>query len=78
MRGCILTSNLDWSVQLNETCLKANTKIAIQRSVKLLSRQRLDLIYKLTVRSVIDYALPVNYKSLKVTKLARLYKAIRL
>ena len=66
-------------MHLNETCLKANRKLAILRSVKLLSRQTLDLLYKLTVRSVIDYALPVYYKSLKVTQLARLdnlqYKA---
>ena len=45
----------------------------------MLSRQTLDLLYKLTVRSVVDYALPVYYKSLKVTQLARLenlqYKA---
>ena len=49
------------------------------RSVKLLSRKTLDLLYKLTVRSVVDYALPVYYKSLKVSDLARLdriqYKA---
>ena len=66
-------------MQVNETCLKANKKLAILRSVKLLSRQTLDLLYKLTVRSVVDYALPVYYKSLKVTQLARLvnlqYKA---
>jgi hypothetical protein len=61
-------------VQVNETCLKANKKLAILRSVKLLSRQTLDLLYKLTVRSVVDYALPVYYKSLKVTQLARLEK----
>ena len=44
------------------------------RSVKLLSRQTLDLLYKLTVRSVIDYALPVYYKTLKQTELSRLEK----
>ena len=52
------------------------------RSVKLLSRQTLDLLYKLTIRSVIDYALPVYYKSLKLTDLSRLetiqYKAAKL
>ena len=39
----------------------------------------LDLLYKLTVRSVIDYALTVYYKCLKITDMARLeniqYKA---
>ena len=77
--GILLTSNLDWSVQVNEVCLKANRKLAVLRSVKLLNRQTLDLLYKLTVRSVVDYALPVYYKCLKVTDLARLeniqYKA---
>ena len=47
-----------------------------------MDRQTLDLLYKLTVRSVIDYALPVYYKSLKLTDLARLnniqYKAAKL
>ena len=38
----------------------------------MLSRQTLDVLYKLTVRSVIDYALPVYYKSLKQTDIARL------
>jgi hypothetical protein len=80
--GLFLTSKLDWSVQVNETCLKANKKLAVLRSVKLLSRQTLDLLYKLTVRSVVDYALPVYYKCLKVTDLARLenlqYKAAKI
>ena len=57
--GMFLTSDLDWSVQVKEVCLKANKKLSVLRSVKLLSRQTLDLLYKLTVRSVMDYALPV-------------------
>ena len=77
--GMFLTSDLDWSVQVNEVCLKANKKLAVLRSVKLLSRQTLDLLYKLTVRSVVDYALPVYYNTLQLTQLARLenlqYKA---
>ena len=67
-----MTSSLDWNVQVNEICLKANRKLAVLRSVKILSRQTLDLLYKLTVRSVLDYALPVYYKSLKQTELSRL------
>ena len=70
--GLFLTSSLDWGVQVKEVCLKANKKLSVLRSVKLLSRQTLDLLYKLTVRSVIDYALPVYYKTLKQTELARL------
>ena len=58
--GIFLTSNLDWSVHLNETYLKAiQNKIAILRSVKLLSRH---LIYKLTVTSVVDCVLTVYFK----------------
>ena len=70
--GLILTSSLDWSLQINSVSIKANQKLSVLRSVKLLNRQTLDLLYKITVRSVIDYALPVYYKSLKMTDLARL------
>ena len=80
--GLILSSDLDWTQQINEVSLKANRKLSVLRSVKLLNRQTLDLLYKLTVRSVIDYALPIYYKSLKLTDLARLdsiqYKAGKL
>ena len=43
--GIHLTSSLDWSVQIKEVCLKANRKLSVLRSVKLLSRQTLDLLY---------------------------------
>ena len=80
--GLVLTSDLNWNKQINEVSLKANRKLAVLRSVKLLNRQTLDLLYKLTVRSVIDYGLPVYYKALKLTDLARLdniqYKAAKL
>ena len=33
-----LSSPLDWSVQIKELCLKANRKVSVLRSVKLLSR----------------------------------------
>ena len=70
--GIHLTSSLDWSVQIKEVCLKANRKLSVLRSVKLLSRQTLDLLYKITVRSVIDYGLPIYFKTLKQTEMARL------
>ena len=70
--GLILTSSLDFSSQVNEVCLKANRKLSVLRSVKILNRQTLDVLYKLTVRSVIDYAFPVYYKSLKQTDIGRL------
>ena len=70
--GLILTSNLDWSPQVHEVCLKANRKLAVLKSVKLLSRRTLDQLYKITVRSVIDYALPVYFKNVKQTDMVRL------
>ena len=70
--GLLLTSSLDFSLQVHEVCLKANRKLSVLRSVKLLNRKTLDVLYKLTVRSVIDYALPVYYKSLKQTDIGRL------
>ena len=80
--GLYLSSTLDWSKQISEVCLKANRKLSVLRSVKLLSRQTLDILYKLTVRSVIDYALPVYCTTLKQTDLARLdniqYRAAKL
>ena len=72
--GLHLTFNLDWSVHVHNVCLKAYRKLAVLRSVKLLKRHTLDLLYKLTVRSCIDYALPVFYHSLKVTDKAKLAK----
>ena len=67
-----LSSSLDWNRQVQELCLKANRKLSILRSVKYLNKQTLDILYKLKVRSVIEYALPVFYNTLKQTEMARL------
>ena len=67
-----MSSTLDWSEQIKQVCLKANRKLSVLRSVRLLSRQTLDLLYKITVRSVIDYALPVYCTTLKQTEISRL------
>ena len=67
-----ITPTLDWSYQINDICLKANRKLAVLRSVKMLKRGTLDLLYKITVRSVIDYALPLYGNNLKQSDLARL------
>ena len=69
--GVYLTSTLDWSLQVHETCMKAYRKLAVLRSVKLLHRNTLDLLYKLTVRSIIDYGLIVYGTSLKQSDLKR-------
>ena len=70
--GVELKSNLDWSKQIHETCIKANWKLSVLRSVKNLKRKTLDLLYKLVVRSVIDYALPLYGQTLRQSELARL------
>ena len=80
--GLYLSSSLDWKKQITEVCLKASRKLSVLRSVKLLSRQTLDILYKLTVRSIIDYCLPVYCSTLKKTELAQLdnlqYRAAKL
>ena len=70
--GLYLSSTLDWTMQVSQVCLKANRKLSVLRSVSLLDRQTLDVLYKLTIRSVLDYALPVYCTTLKQTDLARL------
>ena len=60
--------------QIKESCLKANKKLSVLRNVKMLKRKTLDLLYKVTVRSVVDYALPVYANNLKQTEIARLEK----
>ena len=37
--GVVFQSNLDWSSQIHETCIKANGKLSVLRSVKMLSRK---------------------------------------
>ena len=70
--GVYLMSNLDWSYQINDICLKANRKLAVLRNVKMLKRKTLDLLYKIIVRSIIDYSLPIYSNSLKQKDLERL------
>lgn len=70
--GVIFKSNLCWSAQIHEICIKANRKLSVLKSVKQLNRKTLNLLYKLTVRSVIDYALPLYGNNLKQTELRRL------
>ena len=69
--GVIFESNLCWSAQIHEICTKANRKLSVLKSVKQLNRKTLDLLYKLTIRSVIDYALPLYGNNLKQTELSR-------
>ena len=80
--GVHISSSLDWAVQINDVCLKVTRKLSVLRNVKFLKRNTLDMLYKITVRSLIDYALPVYANNLKLTEIARLdrlqYKAGKL
>ena len=80
--GLWLNNNLSWSRQVSEVVLKANHKLSVLRSVRFLDRATLDLLYKLLVRSVIDYGLIVYYNSLKSADICRLrqlqYRAAKL
>ena len=73
--GNHLTYNLDWSVQIYNVCLKAYRKQAVIKRVKLLKKHTLDVLFKMIIYSVIDYALPVYYHTLKITEKALLDKA---
>ena len=57
--GIWLTPTLCWSRHIQHICMKANSKLAVLRSVKYLSRTVLDILYKLQIRSVIDYGLTI-------------------
>ena len=70
--GLYLTPILDWSVHVHQVCLRANRKLAVLRNIKLLNRSTLDLLYKLLVQSIIDYAMPVYFGNLKQTDINRL------
>jgi hypothetical protein len=70
--GLWLTPTLCWSKQVHEICMRANSKLAVLRSVHYLTRSTLDLLYKLQIRSVIDYGLCIYYHNLKQSDVYRL------
>ena len=80
--GIYLSSSLSWARQIHETSLKASRKLAVLRSIKYLKRSTLDLLYKVCVRSVIEYGLVLYWHTLKPTEAARLnqiqYRASKL
>ena len=80
--GLWLSNTLTWSRQISEVVIKANFKLSILRSVKFLDRSTLDLLYKLTVRSVMDYGLVVYFNSATSAEKGRLrqlqYRAAKL
>ena len=57
---------------MHEICIRANAKLAVLRSVKYLSRSTLDLLYKIQIRSIIEYGLIIFYNNLKQIDIVRL------
>ena len=72
--GIWLTPTQCWSRHIQHICMKANSKLAVLRSVRFLSRPVLDVLYKLQIRSVIDYGMIVFFNTLKQSDIARLHK----
>ena len=70
--GIFLNTSLSWAKQIHETSLRANRKLAVLRSVKYLKRSTLDLLYKVCVRSTLEYGLVLYWHTLKPTEAARL------
>ena len=70
--GIYLNTLLCWARQIHETCLRANRKLAVLRSVRFLKRSTLDLLYKVCVRSTIEYGLVIYWHTLKPSEAARI------
>ena len=80
--GIILSSTLDWTPHINYICLKASRNLNVLRSVKYLDRKTLDILYKVTVRSTLEYGIHIFYHTLTQKNKKRLdqiqYKAAKL
>ena len=63
-RGLYINSSLTWDKQIESIVQKVNLKLSIMWQVNGLSRQCLDVLYKLHIRSSIDYAITVFGPSL--------------
>ena len=72
--GVTLEPDLTWNVHLQKVIQHANLKLSIIQRVKDLSRQTLDILYKLHIRSILDYCLPVFGPSLSKKQIAKLNK----
>ena len=70
--GVILTSNLSWDLQVKQIIRKANFKLSYMWSINQLSRQTLDIIYKIHIRPCIDYAIQAFGSSLTRDNLKKL------
>ena len=72
--GVTLEPDLTWNVHLQKVIQHANLKLSIIQRVKDLSRKTLDIMFKLHVRSIIDYCLPVFGPSLTKKQISKLNK----
>ena len=61
--GLWLTPSLDWGKQVQQTGLRANGKLAVLQYCKFLDRSTLDMLYKITSRSILEYGLVVYFHS---------------
>ena len=68
----MLSYDLSWSEQVNNVCKKAYWKLSVLRSVAQLNRSTLDILYKLIIRSIIDYGLMLYYFTLNLNDKKRL------
>jgi hypothetical protein len=80
--GVTLTPTLEWNTHLTNVIRQANLKMSILYKVKELSRPILATMYKMHVRSCIEYCLQVYGNALNKTQIAKLeriqYRAARL
>ena len=72
--GVTLEPDLTWNVHLQKVIQHANLKLSIIQRVKDLSRQTISTLFKLHVRSIIDYCLPLFGPSLSKKQIAKLNK----
>ena len=70
--GKYLSSTQCWTRKVHETCFRANTKLAVLRSIRYLKRSTLDLLYKVCVRSTIEFGLVLYWHTLKPTQKAQI------
>ena len=70
--GIFLTSNLSWDRQIAHITKKVNLKLSIIWGVKELSRQCLDILCKMHIRSTIDYCITVFGPCLNQSQMAKL------
>ena len=72
--GVILTSDLSWDDHLSLIIKRTNLKLSNLYRNKYLSRRTLDTIYKMNIRSCIDYCCQVWGPSLNETQISKIDK----